>query len=89
MPASTRNPVIHASTTLVVQTSPAFVLRREWTPVVVATPDKHHTSDEASSFNPTGGPRRSKFGPLVLTLGVLLLVLLIFAAIGWLRYNTG
>ena len=56
---------------------------------VVANPDKHETRDELSSFNPTGGPRRSKFGPLLLTLAVLLLVFLIFAAVGWLRYNTG
>ena len=43
--------------------------------------------DEVSSFNPSGGPRRSKFGPLLLTIVVLLLVLVIFAGIGWLRYN--
>jgi hypothetical protein len=55
----------------------------------VATSDERDTSGGADSFNPTHGPRRSKFGPLLITLGVLLLVLLIFAGVGWLRYNTG
>ena len=55
----------------------------------MATPDRHDSADELSSFNPTGGPSRSKFGPLLLTLLVLGLVLLVFAGIGWLRYNTG
>jgi len=55
----------------------------------VATPDDSNHTDEVSSFNPTHGPPRPKFTPLVLTIGVLLLVLLVFAIVGWLRYNTG
>ena len=55
---------------------------------VVAHP-QDDARDEVSSFNPSGGPRRSKFGPLLLTVVVLLLVLVIFAGIGWLRYNAG
>ena len=55
----------------------------------MTTPDRDDAHDEVDSFHPRGGPERSKLVPLFVTLGLLLVVLLIFAAIGWLRYNTG
>ena len=95
MPASTRGRLVHASTTggadhvRMIRASPTHDPRGHGHRKAVADPDKHETREELSSFNPTGGPRRSKFGPLLLTLAVLLLVFLSFAAVGCLGYNTG
>ena len=55
----------------------------------MATSEQDKAPDRADSFNPTHGPPRPKFTPLLLTIGVLMLVLLVFAVVGWLRYNTG
>lgn len=47
-----------------------------------------HSDEHPSARQPLHGPRRTYVGPALVVIGILLLVLVVFAVITYARYNS-